>query len=91
MKKKVYICKSRENEKDYFVFEDMSFIDINDEWFDAYKVIWGDFERANCAEIEGMTFDEMEKAFYEFEQEWVELKPNFGLSIDRMYPTMLLV
>lgn len=83
MRKKVYICKSRENEKEYFVNEDTSLLEIYDEWFEAYTVIWGDFERAYWDEIGDMTFDEMKSAFYEFERDWVNMEPNFGLTNKR--------
>lgn len=84
MRKKVYICKIRENEKDYFVFDDFDYIFPSDDiWFEAYPVIWGDFERAYWDEIDDMTFDEMKSAFYEFEKDWVNMEPNFGLTNKR--------
>lgn len=83
MKKKVYICKGRENEKDYFVYDDSFLPSDDDIWFDAYHVIWDDFARCFYAEIDGMTFEELEYKFLEFEKDWVNMEPNFGLTNKR--------
>jgi hypothetical protein len=83
MKKKVYICKCIENKSGYFVYDDSYYLSDDDIWFDSYPIIWGDFTRCFYDEIDGMTFEELEHKFLEFEKDWVNMEPNFGLTNER--------
>ena len=91
MRKKVFICKSKENDSDYFVYDEHFHAGDDDVWFNAYKVIWDDFERCYCSEIESMTFEEIEEKFLQFEKEWVDISPNFGIFIERFPPANILL
>ena len=85
MGKKVYI---RKDEYDYYEVDEVYEGDV---FFDAWSIIWHDFERYNFDERALWSFEEMKQKYLEFEKEWLEIEPNFGLYSDRDPDTGLLV
>ena len=91
MEKKVFILKQKGLSNYYWEYEHDFEFDDDEVYFDAWKVIWHDFERCYCSELKDMSFEEMKQKYLEFEKDWVEMEPNLGLYSERDPETGMLL
>ena len=91
MGKKLKILKEQGTYNSYFEYEHEYEFDENEVYFDVWEIVWHDFERCYCCELKDMSFNEIKNKYLEFEKDWTEMEPNFGLYSDRDPETGMLL